>query len=149
MRKVLLSFLILFMGFLPSLAEPADGNELHLPVRGHSSTDVLGGDRPHMPRHPGLGPIVTEWVHVYYDPASASLDIVTPSGTGPVLIALQNITTGENYGYPFYNADSFHTIPFMGGEGIWRISLASLLPRDYHIICEGYFYIDNGFIRAY
>ena len=148
MRKALVLFLIACMGLFPCHAAPGDGGELKLPVETGNIGGINGGIRPLMPKHPGLR-VEKEWVHVYYDPASASLDIITPSGTGPVLIALQNITTGENYGYSFNDSDDVHTIPFMGGEGIWRISLVSLAPRKFSIICEGYFYMDNGFIREY
>ena len=132
------------MGFLPCFAQGADVNELQLPVLGHSTTDVFDGDRPNAPT-----PLYMRNVRVKYDPSSASLNIATPPGTGSFLVLLQNITTGENYGYPFYVHNRVQAVPFMGGEGVWRISLASLIPRDYFIICDGYFYIDNGIIRKY
>ena len=142
MRKALLSLLIACMGLFPCHAGPGDGGDVRFPT-GSGNVGHNGGIRPRIPSDPD------RCVYVSYDPDSASLEITTPEGTGPVFIAIQNLTTGENYGYPFHISDRFHTIPFMGGEGIWRISLASLVPHDCSIICIGLFNMDNGIISEY
>ena len=143
MRKALLSLFIACMGLLPCYAAPGDGGAIKLPVqdldRGHEH-----GDRPLIPPANGVLPPDREYVYVMYDPDAACLSIITPQPF-PVLIVLSNIDTGETQSYSIYIFNRDMTIPFMGGEGKWRIRLTGLAPGN-HFGCTGFFYFDNGMI---
>ena len=145
MRKALLSLFIACMGLLPCYAAPGDGGAIKLPVQ-DLDRGKDHGPRPLVPPAEGVAPPdfdYQEYVYVMYDPEAACLSFITPKAF-PVLIVLSNIDTGETLSYSFYISRDM-TIPFMGGEGKWRIRLTGLAPGS-HFGCTGCFYFDNGMI---
>ena len=157
MRKVLLSFIFACMGLFSGYAGGPGGpggdvEDIAFPLQDLERGDVTG-IRPLLPPYPGKDMSnlpqseAVKWAFVGYDPASSCLNVTPPQGIGPLLIILQNLTTGESY--PYYFLDSILTIPIMGGDGVWRIYVGSYASHDHKYAGEVCFCIESGIIRWY
>lgn len=150
MRKVLLSFLIGCMGFTyghasttfnldggskqtlpPDVAPPQNGNP--------------GDNNIDRPRY-GRG-FETTWLE--YDSSSSSLYVHTPDGEGRVYVFLENLFTGDVMFHPYDAFSGVFAIPFLVGEGNWRLCLCiDPIPHKSGILYNCMFSIENGMLRC-
>ena len=137
MKTILLTFLIGCMGFISAHATAAIG------LDGNTRVIQEGnyvGITPNTPPDP----MIIAAYYFYYDSDRSALILHTPAWPYPFYAVLENFTTGESCFYS-YDEDWFgYAIPFIGGPGIWRLSLCSAIPHDPRILTEWYFTIDNG-----
>ena len=150
MRKVLLSFIFacmgLFLGYAGGPGGPGgDVEDIAFPLQDLERGDVTG-IRPLLPPHSGKEmDEYLKWVYVGYDSASSCLNVTPPQGIDHLFVILQSLTTGRCYTYCI--RDGIFTIPFMGGDGVWRISV-SYSNLNHSFVGDMCFYIDSGIIRA-
>lgn len=152
MRKVLLSFLIGCMGFIYGHASTTinlDGEPKQTlppvfapPQTGNPGDDDI--DRPHL--RPGLWvKFETTWLE--YDSCTSTLFVHTPDGEGQILVGLYNYFTGESYYYSYDASTHVLAIPFVGGEGLWRLCLSPFpAPHNPSILYRCHFTIENGML---
>ena len=152
MRKVLLSFLIGCMGFIYGHASTAinlDGSPKQTPPpvfappqTGNPGDDDI--DRPHL--RPGLWvKFETTWLE--YDSCTSTLFVHTPDGEGQILVGIYNLFTGEFCSYSYDASTHVLTIPFMEGEGTWRLCLyVTHGPYGPGTLFRCHFTIENGML---
>lgn len=140
MRKVLLSFFIGCVGFIPCYASTffsLDGG------KGGKSNTTHNGDfdpftdtRPHEP--------MADYQFIKYDPDSAVLTINLLGFTGPVFVSLANPAEGMFSVFFVDSSTRIVDVPFTEGPGIWELRVFST--RNAFGDCNCFFYLENGII---
>lgn len=133
MHKVLLSFLIACMGFIP----------------GHASTVISLDEKLTPPQEGNLVNVspslmVYAGCAFYYAPDTSELYVQSFIELGKHAVILENLTTGRHWGFRFRSTPGILVIPFLGGQGIWRLSV---ICSD-HVSFSWDFTIDNGIVTC-
>lgn len=131
MQKVLLSFLIACMEFIPS----------------HALTVISADEKTTTTREENIvsvspDPMVVPTFSFHYDPDASELCVRSFIDLGKHAVILENLTTGTHCAFRFRFTPGFLAIPFLGGPGIWRLSVVC---TDC-VLFRWDFTIDNGIV---
>lgn len=133
MQKVLLSFLIACMGFIP----------------GHALTVISADEKTTTTREennvsvsPSL--MIPAACSFSYDPNTSMLYVHSHIDLGKHAVILENLTAGWQRAFRFRSTPGTLAIPLLGGHGNWRLSVVC----SDHVSFSWDFTVDNGIVTC-